>query len=157
MENGSKSSKRCPPLVGPAHALGRGAAFVAAPCLLFSGCGARAVDSHLTGPALFGGEDVPLGVAGRGRTVGALDGRGGVVGDGAGLRGGAGRRGRRRTVDFVTLRVALRRRAGVHAVGVALSGGLRRPPAFPGGFDQVLQGDGSSLGRNATELLMTSV
>lgn len=34
--------------------------------------------------------------------------------------------------------VALRRRAGVDAVRVALSGRLRRSPALPGGFDQIL-------------------
>lgn len=97
-----------------------------------------------------------LSVVGRGGAVGALDGGGGGgVGGGAGLRGGAGRRGRGRTVDFVTLGVALRRGAGVDAVRVALSRRrLGRPPALPGGFDEVLQGDGAGLrrGHRHTEL-----
>lgn len=77
--------------------------------------------------------------------IGALDGGGSVVGSGARLGGGSGRLDCGRTVEFVALRVALRRRAGVDAVRVALGGGLQRPPAFPGGFDQVLQGDRSGL------------
>lgn len=91
---------------------------------------------------------MPLSVVGRGggggsSAVGALDGGGGFAGGGAGLRGSAGRLGG--AVEFVAVRVALRRLASVDAVGVALGGGLGRPPAFPGGFDQVLQRDGSGL------------
>ncbi|TNN36752.1 hypothetical protein EYF80_053089 [Liparis tanakae] len=141
------SSRRRP--APPALGRRRHAAFVAPPRprLLF---GARAVDSHLAS-ALFGGGGggVPLSVVGgHGGAVGALDGGGGggeVVGGGAGLRGGPGGRGRGRTVDLVALGVALRRGARVHAVGVALGGGLRRPPALPGGLDEVLQGDGAEL------------
>lgn len=82
--------------------------------------------------------------------VGALDGGGGAVGGGAGLRGGGvGRRGG--AVEFVAVGVALRRRARVDAVRVALGGGLGRPPAFPVGLDQVLQRDGSGL-RKETQL-----
>lgn len=136
-----------------ACALGRGrqAAFVAPPRLLFAGPGARAVDSHLAS-GLFGGEGVSLSVVGHSGTVGALDGGREVVGRRAGLRGGSGRLSGSGTVDFVALRVALRRRTGVDAVGVALGSRLGRPPAFPGGFDQILQRDGSSLhGRRETE------
>lgn len=136
-----------------ARALGRGrqAAFVAPPRLLFAGPGARAVDSHLPS-GLFGGEGVSLSVVGHSGTVGALDGGREVVGRRAGLRGGSGQLSGSGTVDFVALRVALRRWAGVDAVGVALSSRLGRPPAFPGGFDQILQRDGSSLhGRRETE------
>lgn len=87
-----------------------------------------------------------LSVVGHSGTVGALDGGGVVVGGRAGLRGGSGRLGCGRTVDFVALGVALRRGAGVDAVRVALGSRLgRRPPAFPGGLDQILQGDGPSL------------
>lgn len=93
-----------------------------------------------------------LSVVGHSGTVGALDGGREVVGRRAGLRGGSGRLSGSGTVDFVALRVALRRWAGVDAVGVALSSRLGRPPAFPGGFDQILQRDGSSLhGRRETE------
>lgn len=62
----------------------------------------------------------------------------GVRGCPGGLRGGW-------TVDFVALRVALRRRAGVDTVRVSLRSRLGRPPALPSGLDQVLQGDGTSL------------
>lgn len=96
-----------------------------------------------------------LSVAGHSGTVGALDGGRKVAGRRAGLRGGSGRLGGGGAVDFVALRVALRRRAGVDAVRVALRGGLGRPPAFPGGFDQVLQRDGSSLQRAAKRTAVT--
>lgn len=116
--------------------------------LLAAGAGARAVDSHLAA-GLFGGQRVPLpaaATAGRAGTVGALQAGGGeVVGGGAGLRGRPGGRGRRRAVHFVALGVALRRGAGVDAVRVALRRRLGRPPALPGGFDQVLQRDGAGL------------
>lgn len=86
-----------------------------------------------------------LSVVGHRGAVGALDGGGEVVGRRAGLRGGSGRLGRRGTGDFVAVGIALRCRAGVDAVGVALQGRLGGPPALPAGFDQILQGDGSSL------------
>lgn len=86
---------------------------------------------------------MPLSVVGHGGAVGALDGGGCVVRSGARLGRGFGRLDCVRTVEFIALRVALRRWAGVDAIGVPLGGGVRGPPAFPGGFDQVLQGDGS--------------
>lgn len=75
-------------LLLPVCALGRRGqtAFVASPRLLFAGSRARAVDSHLADVgALLGGESVSLSVVGHSGTVGALDGRGEVVGHGAGL------------------------------------------------------------------------
>lgn len=64
----------------------RQTAFVASPRLLFAGPRARAVDSHLANVgALLGSESVPLSVVGHSGTVGALDGRGEVVGRRAGL------------------------------------------------------------------------
>lgn len=41
--------------------------------------------------------------------------------------------------------VALGRRAGVDAVGVALGGRWGRSPALPGGFHQILQRNGTGL------------
>lgn len=76
-----------------------------------------------------------LSVVGHSGTVGALDGGRGVVSRGAGLRRSSGRLGCSRTVDFVTLGVALRRWACVDTIRVALSSRLGRPPALPGGFD----------------------
>lgn len=72
----------------PVCALGRRrqTAFVASPRLLFAGPRTRAVDSQLADVgALLGGEGVSLSVVGHSGTVGALDGRGDVVGHGAGL------------------------------------------------------------------------
>lgn len=85
-------------------------------------------------------------VVGHGGAVGALDGRRRGVGGGAGLGGSSGRLScGGGAVDFVAVGVALRRGAGVDAVGVALSGGLGRPPAFARRLYQILQGDGSCL------------
>lgn len=110
-----------------AYALGlRGrAAFVGSPRLFLAGRRAGAVDSHFAGPgAQFGRQSVSLSVVRHAGAVGALDGGREVLGRGVGLRGGPGWRGSSGTVDFVAVGVALGRRAGVDAVGVALGGRL---------------------------------
>lgn len=144
--------QHCPPPAHrhPGHRLGRRPAFVAAPGLVLGAAGTRAVDCHFpyAGTRLGRRAGVSLSVAGRGGTIRALGGGGVVVGRRrAGLRGRSGGLGGGGggTVDFVALGVALRRRAGVDAVRVALRGRLGRPPALPSGLDQVLQGDGTSL------------
>lgn len=141
--------QHCPPCCpGCMLSRRRQTAFVSSPHLLLAGPRARAVHSHFPSTGtLFGSKSVSLSVVGHSGTVRALDGRREVVGHGTGLRGGSERLGCGRTMDFVTLGVTLGRRAGVDAVRVALGSWLGRPPALPGGFDQILQGDGPSLHR----------
>lgn len=99
------------------------ATFVSSPRLLLTSCSTHAIDSHFPrAGTLFGGESVSLNVVGHGGTIGALDSRRQVVGCRTGLRGGPGGLGGSRTVDFVTMGVALGRWASVDPVRVTLGG-----------------------------------